>query len=168
MAEPSSTAFTFAGYLLAKSFSILVGAPCEELLVPIALVAKSSEPDFLVFEAKSQAEAIQNAQNAMKDAEGTATDWAFVHEGFVRDGGVRTDAFFVRIWTKGQTEPTTIVQPWKKQAASCESATLTRIGSTRIFADGKLTELTDQQRAALERGINNSPKEIAAWKASAP
>ncbi len=168
MGDAFSTSFKFAGYLLAKSFAILAGAPCEEVLVPIGLVGSDENPNYIVFEAQSQQEAVGRALATMKEAESTAENWAFVHEGFLRSGDGRVDAFIVRLWTKGQAEATMLVQPWRKQEASCESATLTRIGPPRLLIDGSAVDLSDAQLAALESGIKNSAVEIAAWEASGP
>jgi hypothetical protein len=66
MADPTITAFTFAGYLLAKSVSLLAGAPCEEVLVPIALMERSDHPEFVVFGAETQEQAVQRGLAAMK------------------------------------------------------------------------------------------------------
>ena len=168
MADPTVSAFTFAGYLLAKSVSILAGAPCEELLVPIALVERSNHPEFLVFEAETQEKAVERGLSAMKEVEATAAAWAFAHEGYARSGEQRTDAFFVRLWAKGSAEPLMLVQSWKKQATTCQSATLTRIGKVQLLVDGKMIDLTDEQQAALEQGIGTNPEVASAWKASVP
>ena len=169
MADPLTSGFTLAGFLLAKSLSVLTGAPCEEALVPMAFVEKEDgQRAIYLFQAKTQEAAVKAGLDAMSKSDSSITAKALVHDGYVNEQGVRTDAFIVRLWVRGQSEPVYLVQTWRRQAAHCEVAALTRIAETKVIVKGVPTSLTSAQMQAVESGIQLNDVVAATWQASRP
>ena len=157
---PIDRSVRFGGMVLAHAALIASDLGEGELICPFAIVTKDDNRELLVFEAESQAEAIESGKASLAEFKEHIDDWAFGREGLWSEpgGNVKADVLIVSAWTRGMDEPIVLMQRFRPAAVG----QFVLFGPVEIVIDGRVlaSEEAAPLRALVLDGIAHHPSNV--------
>ena len=152
------------GFALAHALNIVADLSAPELLVPFALCEDAAGGKTLtVFEADTQAEAVENGKRFMADPPSAATRCAFARDGIWRHSdGSGTDSLSVSVWQRGERAELVVSQPYTPPGG----ASLVLAGAPIIVEDGQVLDgaAAERPRTDVLSGVAAYPEGRALWR----
>jgi hypothetical protein len=166
MTEITGEALSIAGFVLAQAVTSVCNFKSGELLTPLAIVEFSDGTRRMtLYEAATQAEAIERAraEYASNSAENDA--WAFARESSYQsaDEAVAHEVIAVDFWSKGMPYVASLVQRFNRGVGR-RRAHLDGVPS--IIDDGKLLDPTEGALMVdrVRQGISDHPEAERLWR----
>lgn len=152
------------GLILAHS--VLIGSELNEgeLLVPVVIYYENGIRKIESFEADTQQEAVDLANQFLNSMPENTESWAYVQDGLITlESGKKQDVYFIEAWVKGMVEPIQLYQMYSfKPFGLIENIKVLNFEST-----GLNSEDANSFATALDEGIFSHPsaskKELEQW-----
>lgn len=151
---------------LVLAHSVFIGSDLKEgeLLVPVVIYYQGENREIKAFEAETQQEAVNLAQDFLSSLSGKSDSWAYVQDGLITlPNGIKQDVYFIKAWSKGMSKPMELYQMYKTQP-------FTLVENIKVlnYADtGLSSEDADSFIGALDEGIYSHPsatkQELEKW-----
>lgn len=147
------------GFTLAHSASVVEPLQVNEAMVPYAITFKDDEQDLVNFEADTQQEAVDKAEQQLAEFVNSKDAWAYSQEGVLGDGEQEVSVLYFKVWLNGMKAPLEAYQAFSK-------APLKLLGNIQIqnyVNTGLLEAETDNFIAGLNQGVDIHPTAGARW-----
>ncbi|NVJ61119.1 MAG: hypothetical protein HWE27_12060 [Gammaproteobacteria bacterium] len=99
------------GLILAHGVLIGNDLPEGELLVPVVIYYEGNSRKLEAFEADTQQEAVDLANQFLNDLPKSVDSWTFIREGAIAlSNNEKQDVYYIKAWTQGMSEPMELYQ----------------------------------------------------------
>ena len=147
------------GFTLAHSASVVEPLQVNEAMVPYAITFKDDEQDLVNFEADTQQEAVNKAEQQLAEFVNSKDAWAYSQEGVLGEGDDEVSVLYFKVWLKGMKLPLEAYQAFSK-------APLKLLGNIQIqnyVATGMQEAETESFIAGLNQGVDIHPTAGSRW-----
>lgn len=151
---------------LVLAHSVLIGSDLKEgeLLVPVVIYYQGENREIKAFEAETQHDAVNLAQEFLSSLSEKSDSWAYVQDGLITlPSGSKQDVYFIKAWAKGMSEPMELYQMYKTQPFKLvENIKVLNYADTGLSAED-----VESFIGALDEGIFSHPsatkQELEKW-----
>jgi hypothetical protein len=151
---------------LVLAHSVLIGSDLNEseLLVPVVIYYQGENREIKAFEAETQQDAVNLAQEFLSSLSAKSDSWAYVQDGLITlPNGKKQDVYFIKGWAKGMSEPLELYQMYNTQPFKL----VENIKVLNYSDTGLSDEDADSFIVALDEGIFSHPsatkQELEKW-----